>query len=60
MVETRRLQVSSTCAASPLRDLELRQPSLGLRRLRVVALQVAFERETLKPVFHLMGVRLWV
>jgi hypothetical protein len=27
---------------------------------RSVALQVAFERQTLKPVFHLIGVRLWV
>jgi hypothetical protein len=26
----------------------------------VVALQVAFERQTLKPVFHLIGFRLWV
>ena len=26
----------------------------------VVALQVAFERQTLKPVFHLKGYRLWV
>ena len=29
-------------------------------RLRVVALQVAFERRTLKPAFQLMGYRLWV
>jgi hypothetical protein len=27
---------------------------------RVVALQVAFDRQTLKPVFHSIGVRLWV
>jgi hypothetical protein len=27
---------------------------------RSVALQVAFERQTLKPVFHLIGFRLWV
>jgi hypothetical protein len=26
---------------------------------RAVALQVAFERQTLKPVFHLIGYRLW-
>jgi hypothetical protein len=26
----------------------------------VVAVQVAFERQTLKPVFHLIGYRLWV
>jgi hypothetical protein len=25
-----------------------------------VALQIAFERRTLKPVFHLIGYRLWV
>jgi hypothetical protein len=25
-----------------------------------VALQVAFERQTLKPFFHLIGYRLWV
>jgi hypothetical protein len=25
-----------------------------------LALQVAFERQTLKPVFHLIGDRLWV
>jgi hypothetical protein len=28
--------------------------------VRDVALQVAFERQTLKPVFHLIGYRLWV
>jgi hypothetical protein len=27
---------------------------------RGVALQVAFERQTLKPDFHLIGYRLWV
>jgi hypothetical protein len=36
----------------------------GKRRRRtgtlLVALQVAFERQTLKPVFHLIGYRLWV
>jgi hypothetical protein len=30
------------------------------RHHRAVALQVAFERQTLKPVFHLIGFRLWV
>jgi hypothetical protein len=29
-------------------------------RRRDVALQVAFERQTLKPAFHLIGYRLWV
>jgi hypothetical protein len=28
--------------------------------LRAVALQVAFKRQILKPVFHLIGYRLWV
>jgi hypothetical protein len=28
--------------------------------VRVVALQVAFERQILKPVFYLIGYRLWV
>jgi hypothetical protein len=27
---------------------------------RVVALQVEFERQSLKPVFHIIGFRLWV
>ena len=30
------------------------------RLVRDVALQVAFERRTLKPVFQLIGFRLWV
>jgi hypothetical protein len=30
------------------------------RTRRAVALQVAFERQILKPVFHLIGFRLWV
>ena len=34
---------------------------LGSGRLsHTVALQVAFERQILKPVFHLIGYRLWV
>ena len=28
--------------------------------VRGVAVQVAFERRTLKPVFHLIGYRLWL
>jgi hypothetical protein len=43
-------QLNSTCSA-PLRHQ-------GALR-RTVALQVAFERQTLKAVFHLIGVRLW-
>jgi hypothetical protein len=31
-----------------------------IRRAHDVAVQVAFERQTLKPVFHLIGYRLWV
>jgi hypothetical protein len=31
-----------------------------LRFSRSVALQVEFERQTLKPVFHVIGNRLWV
>jgi hypothetical protein len=32
----------------------------GVLILLDVALQVAFERQKLKPVFHLIGYRLWV
>jgi hypothetical protein len=63
-------QLDSTCSAPP-HEVELAvverlpqrvahleadvfQSSLG------VALQVAFERQTLKPVFHLIEYRLWV
>jgi hypothetical protein len=54
-VETRRFQATSTdvqmstCTAPPMRAA----------LLPAVALQVAFERQTLKPVFHLIGYRLW-
>jgi hypothetical protein len=38
-----------------------RNPMVSARGVeRGVALQVAFERQTLKPVFHLIGYRLWV
>jgi hypothetical protein len=48
--------------------LAVDQPALGLavgaahvaRDGRGVALLVAFERQILKPVFHLIGDRLWV
>jgi hypothetical protein len=36
------------------------QVRLARRKHRVVALQVAFERRILKPVFRTIGVRLWV
>jgi hypothetical protein len=42
------------------RLLLLGRRSRRRRRLLAVALQVAFERQTLKPVFHLRGYRLWV
>jgi ribosomal protein S10 len=32
----------------------------GRGHSRVVAVQVEFERQTLKPLFHLIGYRLWV
>jgi hypothetical protein len=40
-------------------DAEVQVHEAGAQ-LRVVALQVAFERQTLKPGFHLIGFRLWV
>jgi hypothetical protein len=49
----------TTCSALPLHDVEHLQQNL-LLNLQDVALQVAFERQTLKPVFHLIGYRLWV
>jgi hypothetical protein len=55
-VETGRFQamgqLDSTCTAAP--------PVSDVRGPHAVALQVAFERQTLKPVFHLIGYRLWV
>jgi hypothetical protein len=58
-VETRRFQataqLNSTCTAPHL--------ALGHHALPAVAVQVAFERQTLKPVFHLIGARVettWV
>jgi hypothetical protein len=38
----------------------LPRPVAGSVTTRGVALQVAFERRTWKPVFHLIGYRLWV
>jgi hypothetical protein len=43
-----------------LRSEELRNRLQPLRRRHVVALQVAFEKQTLKPVFQLIGFRSWV
>jgi hypothetical protein len=39
---------------------ELLDPNRELLPLTMVALQVAFERQTLKPVFHSIGYVLWV
>ena len=39
---------------------KLVQPHRRLPVVHVVALQVEFERHILKPVFHLIGYRLWV
>jgi hypothetical protein len=47
-------QMNSTCRAPPRELAAERAGHLGL------ALQVEFERQTLKPVFHLIGFRLWV
>jgi hypothetical protein len=38
----------------------VRVVQLGDGQRGVAALQVEFERQTLKPVFHLIGFRLWV
>jgi hypothetical protein len=35
-------------------------PLASITGHRAVALQVAFERQILKPVFHLIGYTLWV
>jgi hypothetical protein len=69
-VETRRLQAtgqleSTAVQPHPGADNELHLVighfDLFVRLLiLVVALQVAFERKTLKPVFQLIGYRLWV
>jgi hypothetical protein len=65
---TRRLsqatgQLTSTCTAPTDDDVErflIGRQHRRSRLPRVVAVQVAFERQTLKPVFHLIGYRLWV
>jgi hypothetical protein len=45
---------------SPTADSLAIEPHHRLVIVHVVALQVAFERRILKPVFHLIGYRLWV
>ena len=54
-------QLDSTCRAPP-QVAKARGEHAADEQVahRDVALQVAFERQTLKPVFHLIGVRLWV
>jgi hypothetical protein len=49
-------QLDSTCSAPPYRLNACHSDLL----IQGVALQVAFERQTLKPVFQLIGYRLWV
>jgi hypothetical protein len=55
---SRRLEMSSSAASST--SFTERTSTMMARMDRDVALQVAFERQTLKPVFHLIGYRLWV
>jgi hypothetical protein len=52
-------QLDSTCRA-PLVSMKMACERLLCAFIPVVALQVAFERQTLKPGFHLIGYRLWV
>jgi hypothetical protein len=56
-VAGRGVHSSTVCASTKLCYLPL---SCVISRYHGVALQVAFERQTLKPVFHLIGYRLWV
>jgi hypothetical protein len=55
----------SSCWYSPHlvripRRVHVKQVPVQEPLARAVAVQVAFERQTLKPVFHLIGYRLWV
>jgi hypothetical protein len=54
-------QLDSTCRAPP-RVMSVSRSEQAVRddNPRSVALQVEFERQILKPVFHLIGYRLWV
>jgi hypothetical protein len=55
-VSCRKLMVSD-CSMKFFGDIEqIGIPGLG----HVVALQVEFERQILKPAFHFIGFRLWV
>jgi hypothetical protein len=56
-------QLDSTCSAPPRQvpeELLLLDGVLQRQVIQDVAVQVAFERQTLKPVFHFIGYRLWV
>jgi hypothetical protein len=52
-------QLDSTAVQPPHLDGE-RDVVRVARKRRGVALQIAIERQTLKPVFRLIGYRLWV
>jgi hypothetical protein len=60
----RLVTAASTAATSTLTPPESISPPPFItwvtRMSHGVALRVAFERQTLKPVFHLIGYRLWV
>jgi hypothetical protein len=47
-------------ANMPLDSQLAQPPHLDVGARRGVALQVAFERQILKPFFHLIGLRVWV
>jgi hypothetical protein len=64
-------QLDSTCRAPPRENRRAQQrltPAADSSHrgkqpdqlARGVALQVAFEKQTLKPIFYLVGYRLWV
>jgi hypothetical protein len=63
MIETRCLFKLWSNECKPHHGAEVVEPLFAVvqaRAVRGVALQVAFERQILKPVFHLIGYRLWV
>jgi hypothetical protein len=53
-------QLNSTCRAPPRVQAPDEDGAVAVVAPLHVALQVAFERQTLKPVFRLMGFRLWI
>jgi hypothetical protein len=69
--ETAKVTAAGTATATAVTPVTSERRQLPVRRgrlahggvdplVRAVALQVAFERQTLKPVFQLIGYRLWV